>query len=50
MLYSDEVLADIGKKLKSLDIERSLIGWELEELEEATRQNDLSRESDSDDE
>lgn len=48
-LSSDELLQELGSKLKTLKMEKSLIGWDLEELEAATR-DAQERESDSDDE
>ncbi|RXW17973.1 hypothetical protein EST38_g7889 [Candolleomyces aberdarensis] len=46
---SDEDLASLGKAMMDLKIKKDLIEWHLEELEAAT-QEDLERESDSDDE
>ncbi|KZT28545.1 SHQ1-domain-containing protein [Neolentinus lepideus HHB14362 ss-1] len=45
----DEVLEDLGKCVKSLHMEKAMIGWDLEELEEAVREA-AQREPDSDDE
>lgn len=46
---SDAVLVRIGEKLDALRVPKSAIGWDLEELEEATRFA-VDRDSDSDDE
>jgi protein SHQ1 len=35
---SDETLTEIGNKLKTLRIEKNLIGWDLEELEQTVRE------------
>ncbi|KAI6127822.1 SHQ1 protein-domain-containing protein [Pisolithus croceorrhizus] len=45
----DAVLARIGEKLDALRVPKSAIGWDLEELEEATRFA-VGRDGDSDDE
>lgn len=46
---SDVVLTRIGEKLDALKVPKSAVGWDLEELEEATRLA-VNRDSDSDDE
>ena len=46
---SEAVLTDIGQKLKSLQIDKDEIGWDLVALEEAVRAQ-IDRECDSDDE
>jgi hypothetical protein len=43
------VLVTLGKELKRVNMEKNTIGWDLEELEEAT-QEVQEREGDSDDE
>ena len=48
-LVSDEDLASLGKAMIDLKIKKDSIQWHLEALEAAT-QEDLERESDSDDE
>lgn len=49
MTFSDEDLKSLGMAMVILKIKKSSIPWHLEELEAAT-QEDLGRESDSDDE
>jgi hypothetical protein len=46
---SDEVLRDIGGCLKTLEMNKGMIGWDLEALEAATRLVEVG-EPDSDDE
>ena len=46
---SEAVLTDIGEKLKSLQIDKDKIGWDLVALEESV-QAQIDRECDSDDE
>lgn len=48
-LLSDEALAALGKAASSLSMDKSWIGWDLEDLEALT-QSDSQREADSDDE
>lgn len=46
---SDKTLNDLGTLLEKTKVEKTTIGWDLEELEAATREA-LNREPDSDDE
>ena len=46
---SDDVLLCLADKVKNLRIEKSMIGWDLEELEALARE-DMERTPDSDDE
>jgi hypothetical protein len=46
---SEEVLRELGSRLAAVTIEKSHLGWGLEELEAATRLSE-GRETDSDDE
>ncbi|KAF5358354.1 hypothetical protein D9756_001892 [Leucocoprinus leucothites] len=46
---SDETLNRLGKALEKIKVEKSAIGWDLEELEAATHEA-INREVDSDDE
>ncbi|KAI8998814.1 SHQ1-domain-containing protein [Trametes punicea] len=46
---SDDVLSRLADKVKNLRIEKSMIGWDLEELEALARE-DMERTPDSDDE
>jgi len=48
-VLSDDVLQGLAGKLATLQVPKSTIGWELEQLEEATRFA-VCRTSDSDDE
>ena len=48
-LHRDEVLQQLADSVASLRMEKSFIGWDLEQLEKLT-QDDLERSSDSDDE
>ncbi|EPQ58433.1 SHQ1-domain-containing protein [Gloeophyllum trabeum ATCC 11539] len=46
---SDDVLKDLGNRVELLHMEKAMIGWDLEELEDAVREA-RGREPDSDDE
>lgn len=48
-IFSDNVLQGLAAKLATLQVPKCAIGWELEQLEEATRFANC-RTSDSDDE
>lgn len=47
--HSDDSLAKIGRALQQMKLAKSSLGWDLEDLEAATRLNEV-RQSDSDDE
>ncbi|KAK7052551.1 SHQ1-domain-containing protein [Favolaschia claudopus] len=49
-LHSDDALCEMGTALRGLQVPKRSIGWDLEELEDATRQVQQTREADSDDE
>ena len=45
----DDILGVLGRKLEALKMQKSAIGWDLEDLEVATRIEVRDRDSDSDD-
>lgn len=49
LLLSDDDLLEWGTQIKQLQMDKSTIGWNIQSLEEITRQA-RERESDSDDE
>lgn len=48
-ITSDEIFLQLASSVSSLQVPKSTLGWDLEELE-ALLDDDASRESDSDDE
>lgn len=49
MMHSDEILMELGKGLMACRVDKTSIGWGLEELESAAQEAAI-RSSDSDDE
>lgn len=49
MLPSDDVLHELSRKIAGLKIAKSMVGWDLDELESAALE-ETERQSDSDDE
>lgn len=45
----DDILGALGSKLETLQMQKSVMGWDLEGLEAATRVEVQDRDSDSDD-
>lgn len=49
-LLSDDDLSNWGKRITQLKVDKSIIGWDLQALEDAINRTQEDRESDSDDE